>query len=234
MNSHETNLNKDGSAKKSDDETPVMIKVDGNDEGPMDIKFDAESEEELVDVEVEDKIIEIKESELEALRNRLEEEKKKAEDAEKKLKYVQADSINYKKAVDREKQEFIKYAEKDIIKDFLEIYDNFERAIDNLQKFKNDIEPTVKKGFEMIYKQTKEFLEKKGVKPIEAVGKQCDPYLHEVMMNEETDQHSEDCIIEEFRKGYYLKDKVLRTSFVKIAKPRKKESDEEKIDNLED
>lgn len=228
MNSHGTNSNKDEKPKNNDSEIPIEINIDGESEPPVEIPLEEGSESELVDVEIEDKIIEIKESELEGLKKALEEEKAKAFEAEKKLKYVQADFINYKKALDKEKLDFIKYSEKDILKDFLEIYDNFERAIDNLNKYKSNIEPTVKQGFEMIYKQTKEFLEKKGVKPIEAAGKQCDPYLHEVMMNQETDQHPEDCVIEELRKGYYLHDKVLRTSFVKIAKPPKKDGNEKK------
>ncbi|MHA1785572.1 MAG: nucleotide exchange factor GrpE [Candidatus Helarchaeota archaeon] len=230
MNSNEM----DSKNKKNDTEEPIEINIEGNKEQAMDIPVESNSEQEELDFEIEDKTIEIKESELEALKKELEEAKERAEKAEKDVQYIRADFINYKNTLDKEKREFIKYAEKDVIKDFLDIYDNFERAISNLKKFESNIDPTVKQGFEMIFKQTKDFLEKRGVKPIEAVGKQYDPFLHEVMMSEVTDEHPEDYILEELRKGYYLHDKVLKTSFVKIAKPSKKEEKQANEDKKND
>ncbi len=215
MNSNEMNSNKD--EKKINEE--VEIKIEGESEPAVDINIE---EDDSIDVEIEDKLIEIKQSEYEKLKSCLEDEKNKALKAVTDLKYVQADFVNYKKTLDKDKLDFVKYAEKDVLKDILDIYDNFERALENLNSQEN-INPSVKKGFEMIFKQVKSLLEKKEIKPIEAAGKQFDPYLHEVMMSEETEEYPEDHIIQELRRGYYFRDKVLRTSFVKIAKPPKKE-----------
>ena len=224
MNSNDLNSNKD---KKTSDEE-VEIRIEGEDEQAVDIKID--EDDELVEVEIDDKVIEILQSEYEGLKKALEEEKDKANCAVNDLKYVQADFVNYKKTLDKDKQEYVRYAEKNILKDVLDVYDNFERALENLNS-QDTLDPSVKKGFQMIFDQVKSLLEKREVKPIETEGKQFDPYLHEVMMSEETEDHPEDYILQELRKGYYLRDKVLRTSFVKIAKPPKKEEKKENSDD---
>jgi len=223
MNSDDLNSNKD----ENKDDNEVDIQIEGDEEQAVDIQID---EDEVIDVEIEDTIIEIMQSEYDNLKSALEEEKNRATCAVKDLKYVQADFVNYKKTLDKDKQAFVKYAEKDILKDILDIHDNFERAIENLNSQEN-VEASVKKGFEMIFNQTKSLLEKREIKPIEAVGKQFDPFLHEVMMSEETEEHPEDYILQELRRGYYFRDKLLRTSFVKIAKPPKKEDNKEKTEN---
>lgn len=226
MDSNDLKSNK----KENKDDNEVDIQIEGDNEQAVDIEIDEDDNQEIIDLEIEDEIIEIKQSEYDSLKNALEEEKNKATCAVKDLKYVQADFVNYKKALDKDKQAFVKYAEKDILKDVLDIYDNFERALENLSSQEN-INPSVIKGFEMIFNQTKSLLEKREVKPIETVGKQFDPFLHEVMMSEETEEHPEDYIIQELRRGYYFRDKVLRTSFVKIAKPPKQEDNKEKTED---
>jgi len=89
-------------------------------------------------------------------------------------------------------------------------------------KTKHDFD-VLYKGIEMIHNDFKEFLKEKGLKEIEAKGKPFNPYEHEAMMQEETDKHPEDHVVEELQKGYTLNGRVIRPAKVKVAKkPEKK------------
>ena len=127
------------------------------------------------------------------------------------LKRLQAEFENFKKRIDREKTEFVKYAHADVIEKMLPMLDSFEIALKNT----NDKEKFVE-GMKMIYAQLYSTLEAEGLKPIKAAGEKFDPYRHEVLMKEESNK-PEDTILEEFQKGYMLNDKVLRHSKVKIS-----------------
>lgn len=124
---------------------------------------------------------------------------------------LRADFENYRKQLDREKEEFAKIANERLITQLLDVVDNFERAISTI----NDKETA--EGIEMVYKQFYRILEENGLKKIEALGKRFDPYYHEVLMQEKSDKE-DGTIIEEFQPGYILKEKVIRHSKVKIAK----------------
>lgn len=141
-----------------------------------------------------------KKDEIKQLRNELKECKDRA------LR-LQADSENYRKQLDREREEFVRYSNEKIITEMLDIVDNFERAIQNSH------DPGVK----MIYKQFFKLLEDHGLKPIDALGKKFDPYYHEAFLQEESDK-PEGTIIEELQKGYMLNQRVIRHSKVKVAK----------------
>ena len=152
--------------------------------------------------------------------------KEKAENADEyydRLLRIQADFDNYKKRLDRDKLEFIKFANEDIIVEILKILDDFERAV-KAGKTKHDFD-ILYKGIEMIYKDLKEFFKQKGVQEIEAEGRLFNPHEHEAMMQEETDEHDEDHVIEEFQKGYTLSGRVIRPAKVKVAKKKTEVSD---------
>ncbi|MCH8003141.1 MAG: nucleotide exchange factor GrpE [Nanoarchaeota archaeon] len=135
------------------------------------------------------------------------------------LQRTQAEFENYKKRVDKEKQEFVKYAKAELIQKLLPTIDTFEIAL----KSTKDNEKFVK-GMDMVYAQLMSLLHTEGLKPIEAFGKKFDPYLHEVMLKEKSDK-DEGIVLEELQKGYMLNDKVLRHSKVKVSeKDNKKES----------
>ncbi len=140
-------------------------------------------------------------------------------------KYIRlcAEFDNARKRMEREKQEFVKYANEGILLDLLAIIDNLERSLDSVNKDSPDIKGLLK-GINMVLSQAREVLLKHGVKPIEAKGKVFDPHCHEILMQEETDEFDEGIVIDEFQKGYYFNDRVLRTAKVKIA--RKKQEDE--------
>ena len=127
------------------------------------------------------------------------------------LQRLQAEFENYKKKVQKEKQEFVKYANADLIIRILSTIDTFEIALRNTDDHEKFL-----KGMEMIYSQLMSTLESEGLKPINAIGKKFDPYSHEVMLKQKSDKE-EGIILEELQKGYMLNDKVLRYSKVKVS-----------------
>ena len=144
------------------------------------------------------------------------------------LQRLQAEFENYKKRVDKEKTEFVKYAKAELIQRLLPTLDTFEIAL----KSTKDNERFVK-GMEMVYAQFVSTLQSEGLKPIDSIEKKFDPYLHEVMLKEKSDK-DDGVILEELQKGYMLNDKVLRHSKVKISEKsgkggaKKEESNNEK------
>lgn len=146
----------------------------------------------------------------------LKEKAAKSEEHYDRLLRLQADFDNFKKRLEKEKIEFIKFANEEIIVEILRMLDDFERAVEAGKK-KHDFD-ILYKGVEMIWKDMKDFLEKKGLKEIDAKGKLFNPHEHEAMMQEENNDHPEDHVIEEFQKGYTLNGRVIRPSKVKVAK----------------
>lgn len=132
------------------------------------------------------------------------------------LQRLQAEFENYEKRIDKEKEDFVKYAKHEMIAKILPILDSFELALKNCK-----IDKDALKGFELIFSQLYSTLEAEGLRPIEAFGKKFDPYKHEVLMQEISDKE-EGLVLEELQKGYMLNDKVLRHSKVKVAKKREK------------
>ena len=149
--------------------------------------------------------------EKDLLKKQLEENQKTIDELTDTLKRLQAEFENYKKRVDKEKTEFVKYAHADLIAQMLPVLDSFEIALKNTTEKEKFVE-----GIKIIYAQLYSVLEAEGLKPIKATGEKFDPYKHEVLMKEESDK-PDDTILEEFQKGYMLNDKVLRHSKVKIS-----------------
>jgi len=123
------------------------------------------------------------------------------------LKRVQADFENYKKRVEKEKIEFVKYASADVIRKMLPIIDSFEQAVKN----------GADEGTKSLYSQFLDVLFKEGLKKIECAGKLFDPFLHEAMMQAVSDKE-EGTILEELQAGFMFNDAVLRHAKVKVAK----------------
>jgi molecular chaperone GrpE len=146
----------------------------------------------------------------------LKERSEKADEYFDRFLRLQADFDNYKKRLERDKAEFVKFANEEIILEILKILDDFERAVEAARS-KHDFD-ILYKGIEMIQKDMKEFLKQKGVGEIEAKGRVFNTDEHEAMMQEETSEHPEDYVIEEFQKGYTLNGRVIRPAKVKVAK----------------
>ena len=149
--------------------------------------------------------------EKEDLQKQLQEKNQKIEELTDTLKRLQAEFENFKKRVDREKIEFVKYAHADVIASMLFVLDSFEIALKNTTDKEKFVE-----GVKIIYAQLYSVLEAEGLKPIKATGEKFDPYKHEVLMKQESDK-PEGTVLEEFQKGYMLNDKVLRFSKVKVS-----------------
>jgi molecular chaperone GrpE len=138
--------------------------------------------------------------------------KEKVEELTSLLQHLQADFENYRKRTEKEKQDYAKYASKQVILDILPVLDNFELSLKHTSNKKEFV-----KGIELVYAQLLDILEKKGLKPINALDKKFDPEQHEALIQEES-KKSSGTIIEEFQKGFTLNGKVIRPSKVKVAK----------------
>ncbi|MEG2348800.1 MAG: nucleotide exchange factor GrpE [Clostridia bacterium] len=146
------------------------------------------------------------------LNNDIVEQKKKTDEYFESLKRNMADFDNFKKRINKEKDSMYVTIASDIIIDILPIIDNFEKAMQAKTK-----DESFKNGMEMIYNQIIEVLKKVGVEEICAMKETFDPNLHEAVMHIEDEKYSEKEIIEVFRKGYKINDKVIRHSMVKVA-----------------
>jgi len=125
-----------------------------------------------------------------------------------------AEFDNYRKRVERERRDLADYMKADILTELLPIVDNFERA---LQAPSSDGD-SLRKGVDLIHKQMLDFLRKRGVTPIEALGADFDPNFHQAVIHETSPFHREGEVIEELQRGYMLGDKLLRPAMVKVAK----------------
>lgn len=141
---------------------------------------------------------------------------KRIKDLEEALLRNQAELLNYKKRKDDETARIIKYAEEDILKGFLPILDNFERAIgmddDNL----DDEVSKFLEGFKLMYKQIRELLLKFEVKEIDCLGKEFDPTYEQAVIMEKDETKESGTVLLVLQKGYMYKDRVLRTAMVKV------------------
>ncbi len=126
-----------------------------------------------------------------------------------------AEFDNFRKRTDKEKSQMYEIGAKDIIEKILPIIDNFERGLEGVKEEDKD-SPFVQ-GMEMTYKQLMTTLEGVGVTPIEAIGQEFDPDLHNAVMHVDDEELGENIVVEEFQKGYMYHDSVLRHSMVKVA-----------------
>ncbi|MBI2664344.1 nucleotide exchange factor GrpE [Candidatus Woesearchaeota archaeon] len=131
------------------------------------------------------------------------------------LQRLQAEFENFKKRIEKENEAFRKHAAAEVVKKLLPILDSFEQALKNTA----DSEKFVK-GTELVYAQLYSALEDMGLKKIDALGKPCDPYRHEVLLQEDSDKDG--IVLEELQAGYMLNDDVLRCSKVKAGRAKEK------------
>ena len=138
---------------------------------------------------------------------------KKIEELNAKYMILMADFQNQKKRFDKEKADIYQYANEKIVKNLLEVLDNFERALDATK----DADPSLHDGMELIFKQLMTALENAGVAEIKALGEEFDPNFHNAVMMEETDEYESNKVSGVMQKGYTLNSRVIRPSMVKVA-----------------
>jgi len=126
------------------------------------------------------------------------------------LQRLQAEFENFKKRAEKESQQQILKGQYDFIAGMLPILDSFEQAL--ISKASDE----TKKSLEILYAQFYSALESEGLRKMEALGKECDPYYHDVLMQKPSNKNN--IILEVFQTGYMLNDSVLRHAKVKIGK----------------
>ncbi|XVF42688.1 hypothetical protein PTKIN_Ptkin01aG0384700 [Pterospermum kingtungense] len=144
---------------------------------------------------------------------------------------ISADFDNFRKRTERERLSLVTNAQGEVLENLLPVLDNFERAKAQI-KVETEGEEKINNSYQSIYKQFMEILVSLGVEPVETVGNPFDPMLHEAIMREDSTEFEEGIILQEFRKGFKLGDRLLRPSMVKVsagpgpAKPEQGESSE--------
>lgn len=152
--------------------------------------------------------------------NKLKEELKVALDTIKdlndKLLREKAEAINYRKRKDEEVSKLLKYKDEELVTEMLPIIDNFESAIKMDDTNLDDEVSKFLEGFKMIYGNLLTVLEKNDIRPIDGIDKPFDPAYHQAVMTEVCDK-AKGTVVDVLRKGYILKDKVIRPAMVKIS-----------------
>jgi molecular chaperone GrpE len=128
----------------------------------------------------------------------------------------QAEFDNYRKRVERERQMASDAAAASMLEELLPLMDDLDRALK--VEATGDAAESYRRGVEIIHRQLADILRKRGVRPIEALGADFDPYYHQAVSYDPVEGRRDGEIIEEFRRGYMLGDRLLRPSMVKVAK----------------
>ncbi len=144
-------------------------------------------------------------------------EEAKAELEAEKDRYLRlnAEFQNFKKRVEREKTDIVKFANERLLTDFLTVLDNMDRALESCEQSSDE---KLKEGLEMIKKSLEDVLSKNGVEEVEAKGAKFDPELHHAVMTEEVEGTEEGIVLDVLQTGYKLNGRVIRPSMVKVSK----------------
>ena len=175
-----------------------------------DIKKETEEQIEI-DVETSGNTIEV---ELQDVKQQKVELEAKLEEAENRILRMQADFENSRRRARLDLEATEKYKSQGLITELLPAIDNFERALK--MEADNDQAKSLLQGMEMVYRSLIDTLKKEGAEQIEAVGKEFDPHLHQAIMQVEDGNFGSNIVVEEFQKGYILKDRVIRPAMVKV------------------
>jgi molecular chaperone GrpE len=142
-------------------------------------------------------------------------------EAEDRVLRAAADAENFKKRLQREKEEQSRYATEAIMRDLLAVIDNLERALDHSQAGSN--QGGLVEGLNITVKGFLDTLARFGCTPVEAMGEIFDPKFHEAISQEESADHEANTVIRELQKGYMLKERLLRPAMVVVSKPPSQE-----------
>ena len=162
--------------------------------------------------DIENKEKNEKADEIIELKKQIEAQKVQIDETEDRLKRVAAEFDNYKKRNAKERDGMYNSLVADIVSNFLPILDNLEKAVASETK-----DEEYKKGIELVLKQFKDVLAARGVVEIETIGKTFDPELHEAVSSVQDDTKGEKEVVQEYRKGYMIGNKVIRHSMVIVA-----------------
>jgi molecular chaperone GrpE len=125
-----------------------------------------------------------------------------------------AEFDNYRKRIERERRDLFESAAAEALTELLPIIDNLERALSAA----SGADDGLRKGVELIHKQMLDMLRKRGARPIEALGADFDPNIHQAVDQEISESHRDGEVVQELQRGYMLGERLLRASMVKVAK----------------
>ena len=137
-----------------------------------------------------------------------------------------ADLENARKRHQRDREEAIRFANDRLLKEMIPVLDNLERAVGHAEQGEDDNQGLLE-GVNMTISQFRKVLEDFGVKPINALGADFDPNLHQAMGQVESEDQAPNTVVSEFQKGYLLNDRLLRPSLVMVAKAPSGETNEQ-------
>ena len=149
----------------------------------------------------------------------LKERAAKADEHWERLLRTTADFDNYKKRAAREKQDAIRFANETVLQKLIPVLDNFDMALAAAQASQGEGAASLQTGVKMIHQQLKSALSDAGLEEVDAAGKPFDPNLHEAVSQQETNEVPEGHVVQQLRKGYKLRDRLLRPAGVIVAKP---------------
>jgi molecular chaperone GrpE len=129
-----------------------------------------------------------------------------------------ADLENYRKRAAREKQEAIRYANESLLEKLMPVLDNFDMALSAAENNQTGAAQSLQQGIQMIFQQFRTALQNAGLEEIDALGKAFDPHLHEAIAQQESADSPEGQVLQQVRKGYKLRDRLLRPASVVVAK----------------
>ncbi|NOZ60585.1 MAG: nucleotide exchange factor GrpE [Calditrichaeota bacterium] len=129
---------------------------------------------------------------------------------------LQAEFLNYKKRTENEQKSFADSIRADFVQRLLPVIDDFDRMIEHIDADEN--REHVIEGIKLIHRKLNDVLEEQGLEQIQSVGEKFDPNVHEAVMVENHDHLDDDHVIEEWRKGYKFRDRLLRPAQVKVNK----------------
>lgn len=152
---------------------------------------------------------------IKSLQEKLSAEQQKTQEYLTRLKYLQADFENYRKRAEKLIQDSVNRSNEQLVTCLLGVLDDFESAISVGETTEN--KDAILEGIKMIHKKLDDILAKEGLERLECVGKPFDPNKHEILAQVPTNEHQSGTVLEEARKGFVFKGKVLRPSVVTIA-----------------
>lgn len=145
-------------------------------------------------------------------------EEKKEEDFKEKYFYIAAEMQNMQRRFDKEKENLLKFGSEKILRDMLDVVDNFERTLGFIQADEDEKVKNIAVGIDMIAKQFVEALGKHGLKKVEALGSTFDPNFHEALATQPAEGKKENEIIQVHQNGYTLNERLIRPAKVLVVK----------------
>ncbi|OLS03388.1 nucleotide exchange factor GrpE [Tissierella creatinophila] len=179
----------------------------------MKLDKDEKEKEDLKDENLEEEQNFQAEQSIDSNNEELDKVLKENEELTTRFQRLQADFVNYRKRVEKEKESLVSYGVETLVLEILPILDNFERAMD----VEKDKEDSFFKGIEMIYDGLIEVLNKNGIEEIDSLEKPFNPEYHHAVGMEDSKEYDKDTIIRILQKGYIIKDKVIRPSMVIVS-----------------